>query len=69
MMSAAQAAFTGIGEGDRSGQRAASTAFIPRMGIFSILATVHVAPRMLDLFMMQRFMLAWRVALHHTQDR
>ena len=34
-----------------------------RCSMFSILATLHVARIMLDLFMVQRFMLAWRAWL------
>ena len=63
MMSAAQAAFTGIGAGDEAVKESGKHGFYTSLGIFSILATVHVARVMLDLFMMQRFMLAWRVWL------
>ena len=61
MMSAAQAAFTGIGAGDEAVKASGKHGFYTSLGIFSILAIVHVARVMLDLFMMQRFMLAWRV--------
>jgi putative ATP-binding cassette transporter len=63
MMSAAQAAFTGIGAGDEAVKESGKHGFYTSLGIFSILAIVHVARVMLDLFMMQRFMLAWRVWL------
>jgi len=63
MMSAAQAAFTGIGAGDEAVKESGKHGFYTSLGIFSILATVHVARVVLDLFMMQRFMLAWRVWL------
>ena len=63
MMSAAQAAFTGTGAGDEAVKESGKHGFYTSLGIFSILATVHVARVMLDLFMMQRFMLAWRVWL------
>src|ERR1700738_2957160 len=63
MMSAVQAAFTGIGAGDETVKEYGKHGFYYSLGIFSILAIVHVARVMLDLFMMQRFMLAWRVWL------
>ena len=63
MMSAAQAAFTGTGAGDEAVKESGKHGFYTSLGIFSILTTVHVARVVLDLFMMQRFMLAWRVWL------
>ena len=47
MMSAAQAAFTGIGAGDEAVKESGKHGFYTSLGIFSILATVHVARVML----------------------
>ena len=42
-MSAAQAAFTGIGAGDEAVKESGKHGFYTSLGIFSILATVHIA--------------------------
>ena len=65
MMSAAQTAFEGIGARRRRGQTVRDARLLDGLAghLLGILATVHVARVMLDLFMMQRFMLAWRAWL------
>src|SRR4029078_988945 len=63
MWSPPRAAFTGIGAGDEEVKESGKHGFYTSLGIFSILATVHIARGMLDLLLIQRFMLAWRVWL------
>ena len=55
MFSSAQMSMT-----PRRALRSGKPAFITSLLIFAVLATLYVARIMLDLFMMQRFMLAWR---------
>ena len=39
--------------------------FWPSILVFALLATIHIARTLLDLYLMQRFILAWRVWLTH----
>ena len=63
MYSAVQIAVQGIGAGDDAVKQSAYTASGVAGVIFAILATLYVVRIMLDLFLTQRFMLAWRAWL------
>jgi putative ATP-binding cassette transporter len=61
MMTSFQTVSAGIGNGgDEAMKSSGAQGFWMSMLIFSILATIHVARVMLDLYLMQRFMLRWR---------
>src|SRR3954469_13032746 len=49
--------------GDDAVKQSGWDGFFLSIRVFALLATLHVARIMLDLFMMQRFMLAWRIWL------
>ncbi len=63
MMSAAQVAVQGLSGGDEAVRQSGVDGFWFAIWTFAVLATIHVTRVMLDLFMMQRFMLAWRAWL------
>ncbi|MCV6964388.1 ABC transporter ATP-binding protein/permease [Mycobacterium intermedium] len=63
MMNSFQAVAAGLGNHDEAVRNSGKTGFWFSIGIFSILAAIHVARIMLDLFLMQRFMLRWRAWL------
>ncbi|GAA2566742.1 ABC transporter ATP-binding protein/permease [Mycolicibacterium diernhoferi] len=63
MMTGAQVAVQGLSSGDEAVRQSGVDGFWAALWMFALLATIHVARVMLDLFMMQRFMLAWRVWL------
>jgi putative ATP-binding cassette transporter len=63
MMSSFQSVAAGLGNGDNAVKDSGKDGFWLSMLVFSILATIYVARVMLDLFLMQRFMLAWRAWL------
>ncbi len=63
LMSSAQTAFEGMGAGNDAVKQSGITGFWWALIHFGVLATIHVARVMLDLFMMQRFTLAWRAWL------
>ncbi|MCV7238809.1 ABC transporter ATP-binding protein/permease [Mycolicibacterium celeriflavum] len=63
MMTSFQVVAAGIGNGDDAIKESGRNGFWLSMLVFSILAVMHVARIMLDLFITQRFMLAWRVWL------
>jgi putative ATP-binding cassette transporter len=63
MLSSFQSVASGIGSGDDAVKHSGKDGFFFSILVFSIMAVVHVARIMLDLFMMQRFMLAWRAWL------
>jgi vitamin B12/bleomycin/antimicrobial peptide transport system ATP-binding/permease protein len=63
MMTSFQSVAAGLANGDDSVKSSGKHGFWFSIGIFSILATIYVARVMLDLFLMQRFMLAWRAWL------
>ena len=63
MLSSFQSVASGIGSGDEAVKNSGKDGFWFSILVFSIMAAMHVARIMLDLFMMQRFMLAWRAWL------
>lgn len=64
MYSAVQIAVQGVAAGDSAVKQSGTHGFYVSLGIiFVVLATLHVGRVMLDLFLMQRFMLAWRTWL------
>src|SRR6476646_571166 len=65
MMSSFQAVAAGLGNGDDAVKNSGKDGFWFSIVVFAILATIHVARVMLDLFLMQRFMLRWRAWLTH----
>ena len=65
MMTSFQSIAAGLGTGDDAVKNSGKDGFWLSMIVFAILATIHVARVMLDLFLMQRFMLRWRAWLTH----
>jgi putative ATP-binding cassette transporter len=63
MMTSFQSIAAGLTSGDEAVRSSGKDGFWVSMLVFAILATFHVARTMLDLFMMQRFMLRWRAWL------
>ena len=63
MMTSFQVVAGGITAGDDAVKNSGKDGFWLSIVVFCILAAMHVARVMLDLFMAQRFMLAWRVWL------
>jgi vitamin B12/bleomycin/antimicrobial peptide transport system ATP-binding/permease protein len=63
MMTSFQSVAAGLGNGDEAVKQSGADGFWLSMGVFCMLATVYVARVMLDLFLMQRFMLRWRAWL------
>jgi vitamin B12/bleomycin/antimicrobial peptide transport system ATP-binding/permease protein len=63
MMTSFQVIAAGIGNGNDAVKSSGAQGFWMSMLTFSILAAIHVARVMLDLFLMQRFMLRWRAWL------
>ena len=63
MMTSFQAVAAGLGTGDDAVKNSGKDGFWFSIVVFAILATIHVARVMLDLFLMQRFMLRWRAWL------
>ena len=63
LMTAAQTAVQGVAAGDDAVRQSGIDGFWFSILVFAVLATIHVCRVLLDLFMMQRFMLAWRVWL------
>jgi putative ATP-binding cassette transporter len=63
MMTSFQVVASGLGSNDDSIKNSGKDGFFLSMIVFSLLAALHVARIMLDLFMAQRFMLAWRAWL------
>lgn len=70
MYTALQKAFEGIASDNEAVKRSGVHGFWVSIGIFSIMAVIHVARVMADIYLTQRFMVAWRVWLtgHMTQD-
>jgi vitamin B12/bleomycin/antimicrobial peptide transport system ATP-binding/permease protein len=70
LYSALQIAFQGAGAGDQAVRNSGIHGFWVSIGIFAILATIHVNRVMLDLYLTQRFIIRWRVWLtdHLTGD-
>jgi putative ATP-binding cassette transporter len=63
MMTSFQVIAAGLGNGDEAVKNSGKNGFWFSIIVFAILATIHVARVMLDLFLMQRFMLRWRAWL------
>jgi vitamin B12/bleomycin/antimicrobial peptide transport system ATP-binding/permease protein len=63
MMTSFQVVAGGLSSGDEGVKTSGRDGFWLSMLVFSILAVLHVTRIMLDLFITQRFMLAWRVWL------
>ncbi len=58
-----QVVAAGLGGGDEAVKNSGKDGFFLSIFVFSVMAVMHVARIMLDLFMMQRFMLTWRAWL------
>jgi vitamin B12/bleomycin/antimicrobial peptide transport system ATP-binding/permease protein len=63
LYSSAQVAFEGIGAGNEQLKNAGVDGFWLAWRVFAVLATVHVVRTMLDIYLMQRFIIRWRVWL------
>lgn len=63
LMSGAQVAVQGLSAGNEGVKQSGVHGFWMSLLIFGVLATVHVVRVMVDLFLTQRFMLAWRTWL------
>jgi putative ATP-binding cassette transporter len=63
LTTAVQTALQGIAGGSQAVKDSGVHGFWMSLGIFCIMAVLHVCRVMLDIFMMQRFILAWRVWL------
>jgi vitamin B12/bleomycin/antimicrobial peptide transport system ATP-binding/permease protein len=63
MMTSFQVVAAGLGSDNQAVRESGKDGFVLSMIVFSILATIYVGRIMLDLFMTQRFMLAWRAWL------
>ena len=63
MLTSFQVVAAGLGGGDEAVKSSGKDGFFLSILVFSVMAVLHVARIMLDLFMMQRFMLAWRAWL------
>ncbi|MCW2688858.1 MAG: multidrug transporter ATP-binding protein [Mycobacterium sp.] len=70
LYSSLQVAFQGAGAGNQAVGESGRHGFWMAIVTFSVLATIHVVRVMLDLYLMQRFMISWRVWLtdHLTGD-
>ena len=63
LMTSFQVIAGGLASGNEAAKESGKDGFWLSMTVFAVLATIYVARVMLDLFMMQRFMLAWRAWL------
>jgi putative ATP-binding cassette transporter len=63
MLSSFQSVASGIGSGDQAVKNSGKDGFFLSILVFSVMAALHIARIMLDLILMQRFMLAWRAWL------
>ncbi|KAA1251861.1 ABC transporter ATP-binding protein/permease [Mycobacterium simiae] len=70
MYTALQKAFQGTAAGDDAVKRSGVSGFWMSIRVFSIMAVMHVARVMADIYLTQRFIIAWRVWLtdHLTKD-
>ena len=70
LYSGLQTAFEGMAAGNKAVAQSGKHGFWVSIGVFSILATLYIARLMLDLYLTQRFIIAWRVWLtdHLTGD-
>jgi vitamin B12/bleomycin/antimicrobial peptide transport system ATP-binding/permease protein len=60
---ALQVAFQGVAAGNDAVRQSGIAGFWGALRLFAVLATIHVARTMLDIYLMQRFIIAWRVWL------
>lgn len=65
LYSALQVAFQGAGRGETSVRDSGVHGFWMAIWTFCVLASVHVIRLMLDLYLMQQFLIRWRVWLTH----
>jgi vitamin B12/bleomycin/antimicrobial peptide transport system ATP-binding/permease protein len=63
LYSSAQVAFEGIGGGNEQMKNAGVGGFWLAWRVFAVLATLHVLRTMFDIYLMQRFIIRWRVWL------
>lgn len=63
MLTSFQVIAAGVGGGDATVKESGREGFWLSIGVFSIMAVIYVARVMLDLFLMQRFILRWRAWL------
>jgi len=63
MLTSFQVVASGVGGGDQTVKESGKHGFWLSILVFSIMAIIYVARIMVDLFLMQRFMLAWRAWL------
>jgi putative ATP-binding cassette transporter len=63
MMTSFQVIAAGLGNGNEAVKNSGKAGFWLSMLVFAVLASIYVAQVMLDLFLMQRFMLRWRAWL------
>ena len=70
LYSALQIAFQGAGSGNEVVKQSGIQGFWYSLVVFAILAIIHVARSMLDIYLMQRFIISWRIWLtdHLTGD-
>jgi putative ATP-binding cassette transporter len=70
LYSGLQTAFEGMAAGNKAVEQSGKHGFWVSIGVFSIMATLYIARLMLDLYLTQRFIIAWRVWLtdHLTGD-
>ncbi|WP_421846163.1 ABC transporter ATP-binding protein/permease [Mycobacterium sp.] len=70
LYTALQIAFQGIAAGDEKVKRSGISGFWMSIQIFCLMAVLYVARVMADIYLMQRFIIAWRVWLtnHLTDD-
>src|SRR6478609_5220124 len=63
MLTAFQAVAAGLGSNNEEVRQSGADGFWLSIGIFCILATLYIARLLLDMYLMQRFCLAWRAWL------
>jgi vitamin B12/bleomycin/antimicrobial peptide transport system ATP-binding/permease protein len=65
LYSALQTAFQGAGAGDEQVRNSGIRGFWLAIATFCVIATLHVIRTMVDIYLMQRFIIRWRVWLTH----
>ncbi|WP_102146022.1 ABC transporter ATP-binding protein/permease [Mycobacterium hubeiense] len=63
MLTSFQVVASGVGAGNDEVKNSGAQGFWMSLGVFSILAVLHIARLLLDTFLVQRFCLAWRAWL------
>lgn len=63
MLTSFQVVASGVGAGNDEVKNSGAQGFWMSLGIFSVLAVLHIARLLLDTFLVQRFCLAWRAWL------